>query len=84
MECCVGVPTATVLQIVTFYTVAKKNFKKLTFRSVVLRRKFGESLFKLSLLSLPTEVLNHVCLEHIFLYCLNIFISITEGVASTL
>ena len=38
MECCVGVSTETVLQIVKFYTVVKKNFKKLTFWTVVLRR----------------------------------------------
>ena len=30
--------TETVLQVVKFYTVAKKNLKKLTFRTVVLRR----------------------------------------------
>ena len=38
MECCVGVSTETVLQVVKFYTVVKKNFKKLTFRTVVLRQ----------------------------------------------
>ena len=40
MECCVGVSIETVLQVVKFYTVdvLKKNFKKLTFRTLVLRR----------------------------------------------
>ena len=39
MECCVGVSTETVLQVVKFYTVVKRNIKlKLTFRTVVLRR----------------------------------------------
>ena len=38
MECCVGVSTKRVLRLVKFYTVAKKNLKKLTFRTVVLLR----------------------------------------------
>ena len=37
MECWVGGSTETVLQVVKFYTVVKNNFKKLTFRTVVLR-----------------------------------------------
>ena len=37
MECCVGVSTETVLQIVKFYTVVK-IILKLTFWTVVLRR----------------------------------------------
>ena len=36
MECCIGVSTETVLQVVQFYTVVKKNFKNLTFQTVVL------------------------------------------------
>ena len=31
MECCVGVSTETVLQVVKFYTVVKKNFKNWRF-----------------------------------------------------
>ena len=41
MECCVGVSTETVLQAVKFYTVVKKNFKKLTFRTVVIHSDEG-------------------------------------------
>ena len=39
MECCGSVSIETVLQVVKFYTVVnwKKKFKKLTFRTVVLR-----------------------------------------------
>ena len=43
MECCIGVSTETVLQVVKFYTVVKKNYKRLTFRTVVLRRSEKKS-----------------------------------------
>ena len=35
MEYCICVSTETVLQVAKFYTVVKKNLKKLTFRTVV-------------------------------------------------
>ena len=38
MKCCIGVSSETVLQVVKFYSVVKKNLKKLTFRTVFLHR----------------------------------------------
>ena len=40
MECCVGVPTETVLQVIKFYTVVKKNFKNIVFLYMTKSHQF--------------------------------------------
>ena len=60
MECCVGVFIETVLQVVKFYTVVN-DFKKLTFRTVVIRRSQKvESTFLAQTSTVQRDILSSI------------------------